>query len=200
VVGTATAARRTQVERTAATRSAVLDATIASLVDEGYARTTIRGIARRAAVTPGALQHHFADKRELVAEAVGHLNARLTQELVTQGRPASGDPRRLATQMLDRLWEIHRGPLIQALNELAVAGRTDPELRAHLLEAQRAADELTASAAALLFPGAVGPALHALIGTVLATMRGKALLSHLHREPDTTWPVMREHLLSLVSA
>src|SRR5437763_12092708 len=65
--------RRTQAERSAATRAALLDATVASLVEVGYANTTTTGIAERAGVSRGAQMHHFPAKADLVAHAVEHL-------------------------------------------------------------------------------------------------------------------------------
>jgi len=178
----------------------VLDAAIACLIEHGYSGATVRRIAERAGVTTGALQHHFPEKRTLMAGAIGQLNAAITQELVREGLPKRGRPEQLAAQMLDRLWEIHKGPLIQALTELAVAARTDRELRPSLLAAQREADALTAAAGATLFPSAPTRGLPELIGTVLATLRGQALLTYVNPDdPDATWPATRSHLLELLS-
>src|SRR5438309_628978 len=85
-----TITRRTQAERRAATRTALLDATIACLVEDGYAGTTTRRIAERAGLTPGAQQHHFATKIQLVTEALRHLADRLAAEVIEEGLPASG--------------------------------------------------------------------------------------------------------------
>src|SRR5258708_34641176 len=79
--------RRTQAERREATRTALLDAAIDCLVEDGYANTTTRAIAKRAGVTPGALQHHFSSKAELLAEAVGHIRARWASDMFSQGLP-----------------------------------------------------------------------------------------------------------------
>src|ERR1700682_6556937 len=79
--------RRTQAERRDATRTALLDAAMDCLVEKGYANTTTRRIAERAGVTPGALQHHFASKAELLSEAVRHIRAKFAQEMFAQGPP-----------------------------------------------------------------------------------------------------------------
>src|SRR5260370_37985103 len=65
-------ARRTQAERTAATRGALLDATFDSIVELGYGATTTTEVAHRAGVSLGALLHHFPTKAELLSAAVGH--------------------------------------------------------------------------------------------------------------------------------
>src|SRR5260370_2151944 len=64
--------RRTQAERTAATRGALLDATFDSIVELGYGATTTTEVAHRAGVSLGALLHHFPTKAELLSAAVGH--------------------------------------------------------------------------------------------------------------------------------
>jgi len=190
---------RTQSERRRATQEALLNATIASLVEEGYAHTTTRGIAERAGVTPGALQHHFATKAQLVAEAIGHLNAKLTDELVAEAPALSRSARRRAEQLLDRVWEIHQGPLIQAVMELSVAARTDLELREALAEPYRDAAARTAAAIARLIPGAAGRAdLLGAVETGLATLRGLALVNFMNGSgQDATWRRTRAHLLTL---
>src|SRR5262245_17748562 len=76
-----TKTRRTQDERSAAPRALLLDATIACLVDVGYAATTTTLIAERAGVSRGAQMHHYKTKTELVAAAVEHLGVRIGQQL-----------------------------------------------------------------------------------------------------------------------
>jgi AcrR family transcriptional regulator len=49
-------------------RERILHATIETLVDKGYASTTVADIASKAQVTRAAFYEHFRDKQELVAE------------------------------------------------------------------------------------------------------------------------------------
>ena len=69
-------------------------------VQQGYAGTTTRAVAERARVSPGALQHHFASKQELVAEAVGYLSSKLTAQLIEQGVPSASSRRQVTEQLL----------------------------------------------------------------------------------------------------
>ena len=51
--------RRSQAERSAATREALLDATIDCLIEEGYDSTTTSRVSERAGLSRGAHLHHF---------------------------------------------------------------------------------------------------------------------------------------------
>jgi AcrR family transcriptional regulator len=191
--------RRTQPERRARTRKALLAATIETLVDGGYAGVTTRGVAKRASVSVGALQHHFKTKSELVAAAIEHLIAELTRELVARAPTASRSERELAEALLDALWELHKGPLMAAVAELAVAARTDAELRDRFAPVQREAIAASSSVAVHLFPRAAAqPPLLTLIDTALATLRGLALLRFVDPSAaEAMWPSARRHLLTL---
>jgi AcrR family transcriptional regulator len=54
--------RRTQAERTAATRERIIRAVVESISEVGFQKTTANEITRRAGVTWGAVQHHFGGK------------------------------------------------------------------------------------------------------------------------------------------
>ncbi|HZB54294.1 MAG TPA: helix-turn-helix domain-containing protein [Reyranella sp.] len=56
---------RTQAERLATTRAALLKAAKTVFAEQGYEAAATEEIVRRAKVTRGALYHHFADKRAL---------------------------------------------------------------------------------------------------------------------------------------
>ncbi|OBF63525.1 TetR family transcriptional regulator [Mycobacterium sp. 852002-51971_SCH5477799-a] len=62
-----TAARRTQAERAAVTRTALIDAARPLFANHGFSDVALESIVRAAGVTRGALYHHFADKTELFA-------------------------------------------------------------------------------------------------------------------------------------
>jgi AcrR family transcriptional regulator len=65
--GLMNAARRTQAERAAETRDALIAAARPLFAAQGFAEVALEAIVRTAGVTRGALYHHFADKTELFA-------------------------------------------------------------------------------------------------------------------------------------
>jgi len=135
---TVDAPRRTQLERTSTTRAKLLDATLDSLVELGYARTTTQAIAARAGLSRGAQLHHFPTKESLVVAAVEHLAAKRERDIRAERDPVHA---------VDLLADTFTGPLFLAALELWVAARTEPVLRQALLPLERQVNEaLTALA------------------------------------------------------
>ena len=121
------APRRTQAQRTAATRGVLLDATVDCLVSQGFSGTTTTEVARRAGVSPGALLHHFPAKADLLSAAVGHLfEMRVAEYRKAMVNLDPGADRVEAG--LDLLWSMFSGPTFVAWLELWVAARCDPSL------------------------------------------------------------------------
>ena len=135
--------RLTQEERSAETRARLLDATIQSLVEVGYARTTTTRVCEIAGLSRGAQLHHFRTRADLVTSALEHLARRRIDEFrakVESVRSNGDDPRRAEDPFgagLDLLWESYSGPLFIAALELWVAARTDPDLYERLLPLER---------------------------------------------------------------
>jgi AcrR family transcriptional regulator len=83
--------RRTQADRTAATRAALIKAARALFADQGFSAVGTQAIAAEAGVTRGALYHQFADKAELFTavfeeieeELLGQIGAAMTDAAIT---------------------------------------------------------------------------------------------------------------------
>jgi AcrR family transcriptional regulator len=71
-----TSRRRTQAERTEATRKLILDATVRILVRKGAAGLRTGEVVEEAGVSVGAQLHHFPTKRELILAAFDYVNER----------------------------------------------------------------------------------------------------------------------------
>ena len=116
---------RSQAERSSATREALLDATIACLVEDGYANTTTSRVAERAGVSRGAHLHHFQTRQALVAAAMERLAERRGADLLAAAENLPEGRERLV-QGLDLLWSSYANPLFQAALDLWTHARTDP--------------------------------------------------------------------------
>jgi AcrR family transcriptional regulator len=73
--------RRTQSERSAATRAALVAAARPLFADHGYAAVGTPEIAEAAGVTRGAMYHQFADKAALFAAVAEAVEADVTQRI-----------------------------------------------------------------------------------------------------------------------
>lgn len=176
----ARAPRRTQAERTAATRAALLEATVQCLITQGFGGTTTTEVAHRAGVSPGALLHHFPAKADLLCAAVGHLfELRQAEFRKAMADLPPGADRRAAG--LDLLWSMFSGPTFTAWLELWMAARSDPALAEAVIRLDREfmaasedvfrelfADEIAAAPE----PGQAGPVA---LGLLYSLMSGLAL-------------------------
>lgn len=192
-------AHRTQEERRAGTRGKVLDATIRSLLEHGYAQTTTRTVAALAGVSPGAMAHYFPRRVDLVAAAI----EQLVERRIGAWREAAGelpaDASERVSALLDHVWRDFNGPTFPVFIKLWAAAADDPELYERLAESEeriaRSITELAVGAFRELHPptGWEGRLL-----VTLAAMRGLALTEHFEprtrRRPDP-WPVARAALL-----
>lgn len=126
----------TRKEQRARTNEALLDATIRCLVTHGYAGTTTQRIQDEAGVSRGALLHHFGAKSELLVAAIHHI-ADIRLRNLTELMADLGEGPQALEQMVRAVRSAMAGPPYQAAIELWVASRTDPQLRAALLPAER---------------------------------------------------------------
>jgi AcrR family transcriptional regulator len=197
---TRTAPRRSQAERSAATREALLDATIACLVEDGYEGTTTSRVAARAGVSRGAHLHHFQTRGALVAAAMERLAERRGEALEAAVQRLPGGRERLIGG-LDLLWAGYASPLYQAALDLWTHARTDPDLRERLVPVERRLDRETLTLTRSLFADlAAHPDFDHRVEMAAATMRGLALLDTLHpggKRNRGQWPYCRARLVEL---
>lgn len=198
-----TSIRRSQAERSAATREALLDAAIDCLIDEGYASTTTHAVAARAGVSRGAHLHHFQTRTALVGAAVEALARRWLGELRAASTSLPDGPERTLAG-LDLLWAHYASPLFQAALDLWTDARSDEELRERLIEVERLLDRETLELARRLFPELVGARdFEGLVQHAVATVRGLAILDTLHPDGSRNrqqWAFCRARLAELFSA
>ena len=140
-----------QAQKSASTRTLIIETAIKCFVDVGYSRTTTTLIAEKAGLSRGAMLHHFPSKLAIVRAAVEHLHAkRLRAFRKAVGKPmADGDHVR---HSVDAYWAHVRHPMFVAFFELAVAARTDKQLASILRPAQEAFERQWYASALELFP------------------------------------------------
>jgi len=120
--------RRPQQRRSAETQTKLLDATVACLVEQGYARLTTAAISARAAVSQGALFLHYPTKADLVVAAVEYVFAQLACRYV-QLLGAVDRRRDPVGRAVRALWRVLTLPEYLATNEVYLAARSNPDLR-----------------------------------------------------------------------
>lgn len=81
--------KRSQAERSEATRTAIIASARRMFAERGYAAVGTEEIVRDAGVTRGALYHHFAGKRELMRAVYEQLEAELSAEFATRVTPGA---------------------------------------------------------------------------------------------------------------
>lgn len=84
--------RRSNRERTDATRAALLQAARELFVQRGYAETSTPELCAAAGITRGALYHHFVDKRDLFRAVVAQ-EAQAVRERIEAAAPQDLAPR-----------------------------------------------------------------------------------------------------------
>ena len=193
-------ARRTQAERSAATRQALLDATIECLVQDGYAGTTTTQVALRAGVSRGAHLHHFQTRNALIAAALGQLAVKRHAEALAAADRLPPGPERLPAA-LDIIAGFYGSPLFRAALDLWSHARTDAELRAQLVPIERDLDRQTMALVRRMFPElAERPGFEPRVELAIATARGLSLLDLLQPEGDRSarqWQRFRGMLVEL---
>jgi AcrR family transcriptional regulator len=124
---------RTQQQRREETVARLLDASIDTIIEVGYARASAAVIAKRAEVSDGALFRHFPTMGDFMAATAHEVMRRqlgLFSKLVAEipaDRPA-------LEEAVTVHWEVTANATNSVLVELLVAARTDEKLRVTLQE------------------------------------------------------------------
>lgn len=126
--------RRTNEQRSAEMRAALIEGCIASLCDIGYARTTTQEICRRAGVTSGAIQHHFGSKDDLILATLNALTADM-QERLDAIAVLEGTLEARCSALLTELWNTFYGlARYMAVWEITIGSKGDPLFHDKVIE------------------------------------------------------------------
>lgn len=162
-------ARRTQAERSEATRGALLAAARTLFTEQGYAGTGRDEIAAAAGVTRGALYHHFASKESLFRAVVEQLEEEMTAEVATaamRGADAAEELRLGCLAFLDGCLDpaVRRIVLLEAPAVLGWEQWREIDSRYGLALLTQGVEMVMA--AGLVAPGPVEPLAHMLLGAL----------------------------------
>lgn len=200
---TSTKERRTQVERTAAARAALVSAAITLLSNQGYAHTTTAVIAQHAGVTTGALHHHFQTKEGLFMAALDQLSVEALA-LFARLTDAGKTGKTLAALLVDTLWELYGSKRYWAVWEINMGFRPDKAMHdaliAHREKTRQRMNDAVAQNEAL--SADTKRALSLLLPFLLSSMRGIFLdtffagygTSHLTQQLDVLKQVLAGEL------
>ncbi|HEX7946616.1 MAG TPA: TetR/AcrR family transcriptional regulator [Phenylobacterium sp.] len=164
--------RRTQAERTAETRAALVAAAIGVVHRLGYGAATTALIADEAGITRGAILHHFGTRAELMAEVIRSVFDQEVQDydaLIRELRIG-----RRVSDWVELCWRILSRPSGLAVLEILLASRSDPELAARLEPIQHEVEHNALAGVLARFPGGEETAL-ARMRLIVWAIRGLAL-------------------------
>jgi AcrR family transcriptional regulator len=119
----------------ASAREQIVRAAAESLLENGYAGTSVRSIASRAGVAIGNLQYYFPSKSELLVEAWRYLTARSVDELRSSLNQVT-DPLSVLELGVESIWATLRrlGDMQLAAFDLLVQAPRTERLQAYLPE------------------------------------------------------------------
>jgi len=165
--------RPTRAQQRAATRLAILDATVQCLAEDGYGALTTRAVAERAGVAQSTLMHHFETREGLLVEAVSALALRLADQALEEIDLSALRRAEQREAVLDQAWREFTSPRAVAAAELWVAAWNEPELAATLRDLEQRLGAIITTTAAALFPDqADDPRFPALIDATVSLIRG----------------------------
>lgn len=156
--------RKTQAERSAATRQLLLDATIRCLFEHGYGTTTTTLVAEEAGLSRGAMLHQFRSKADLMTFVV---EAVFADEVNQYGKLLKGvdDPRERLLAYPMAVWQLQSRPEGVAVLEIFQGSRSDPVLAKKLKPVQAKIDKAAITALESEFPAGVSvPLLQLIVG------------------------------------
>lgn len=137
-----------QAEKSLTTQTAILEATIACLIDLGYFNTTMEKIAQHAKVSRGAMMHHFSSRADVIEKAAVYLAEKRLAEFeklanriidpVKEGEEPQLIHMQQSIELNRRFYAL---PSFEAVHELLLAARTDKKLAKIVRRCQQAVND-----------------------------------------------------------
>jgi AcrR family transcriptional regulator len=190
---------RTQQQRREDTVARLLEASIATIMEVGYARASAAVITKRAGVSVGALFRHFETMGDFMAATAYEVLRRQIDSFTKQVAAIPSD-RPASEAALTILRDITSSPTNAVMYELMIAARTDEKLNATL---QHVLEQYTTKIcdAARTLPGAESvpdDMFPVLVALLINIFDGAALVGAVLPQPDLEQQRI-QLLLSLLS-
>ncbi len=175
-------ARRTQAQRSTATRERLIDATIGCLVDLGYSGTTTLAVCERAGVSHGSLLYHYGTRERLLGAALDAVYQRLRAPVLESIAALPVGEKRIDA-LVELMWQAFGAPEFKAVVELWLAAANQPGVGWAVWPGAEAFDDAIQPIAAQLFPEAAARVADfpLYISLLFQAMQGMGLA-------NATWP------------
>lgn len=174
-----------QDKRSDATRRLLHKATIDSLIEVGYAHTSLGAIAARAGLSRGALTYHYPGKLELIVAATGEMFRGFAKNVEQLARRHAAPDARIQDFLGDLWAQMLRGKWFYSSLEMIVVARGDNALRERLtpliLDLHARFDRIWDEHFEVL-PGSRLES-RVILNIVMNTFRGMAVQAVLRRDP-----------------
>lgn len=187
------APRRSHAERSAATRGQVLQATAALVRERSFQAASMFEVAKAAGVTPGALQHHFGSKAELMMQVIEHVLQSDQGDGVHWPDATLPLPRRAAA-FVQALWaDVYEPPRFLTAWSIYFGSHDDPALGERIAERRRRLAALLRERCLAIFPElGRGAAAQAFVDLLLSSLRGIAIVRLFDPADPAAKPQLRE--------
>jgi len=178
---------RTQQQRREDTIARLLDASIDTIIEVGYARASAKVITQRAQVSDGALFRHFPTMGDFMAATAQEAGRRLIDMGVSSAAEIPADKPSIE-ETLTILRDLTSSPTNTVIQELAIAARTDEKLRETLREVMAAYIATLQDTLRPLIPEEIEAAgdqnLVAMFGMALSSFNGVTVFAHVVSQPE----------------
>jgi AcrR family transcriptional regulator len=166
----------TRDKQRAATRQAIINATIECLVHDGYAALTTRRVAERVGIAQSTVMHHFETREALLVEAVIHVALGLAEQALERIDLAALRTPVHRAAVLDEAWAEFTAPQALAAAQLWAAVWGEPELAPVLRQLEERLTAIIIRTTVTLFPELTDDRrLPALLDAAVSLIRGLVL-------------------------
>lgn len=173
--------RRTQEQRSADTRRALVDAAVRAIYRLGYGGATTAAIAEEAGISRGSIIFHYSTRAELMAEVLRAVYEQERAEYDRLEREANLGAH--ARDWIEMCWRVLGRPSGVAFLEIQMAARSDPELAERVASVSSSLERDGQATMMARFGGDPEHTL-AMIRLVVWAVRGFSIAKMIVPEPD----------------